>query len=348
MSGNELVKLAASARAAIADPARITIVGSDANPCFELFHAASSLCSQKVRTVLFEKQLSYRSNDMMILSSMGTDGVVPAEHYHPPYVRLRQIAGREIGRELVSGYSGRTSVETEGFDPCTVPLLVDYQAGRVIADSQRICAYLDAVSREPIQLLPDDANARAEVLHQVSIVDRIPNGALLYGFHPDSDLRPDALKAIMETVYDYKIMALEALIAANADEFDLVAAYRAKIAKERGGKSVCHEAAFQRATRQHVADLLKDLDDTLGRRSLPYLNGPSFSLGDVLWGVNLVRLAYLGLASMWEGLPHVARYFDSLIKRPSLYKEAILATIGSLPYSSHMDNIASSKQAVSV
>jgi glutathione S-transferase len=344
MSDNDLMKLAARARAAIADPARITIVGGDANPRFELFHAASSLCSQKVRTVLFEKQLSYRSNDMMILSSMGTDGFVPAEHYHPPYVRLRLIARGEIGGEFVTGYSGRTSVKTEGFDPCTVPLLVDYEAGRVIADSQRICCYLDAVAREPIQLLPDDAKARADVLHQVSIVDSIPNVALLYGFHPDRDLRPDALKAVMETVYDYKILALEAMIAANPEDSELIAAYRAKIAKERGGKSVCHEAAFQRAARTHVADLLKDLDGALGPGSFPYLQGTSFSLGDVLWGVNLVRLAYLGLASMWEELPNVSRFFDSLVKRPSLYKEAIQATLASLPHSTHMDNIAAARR----
>lgn len=343
MSNNDLTKLAAGARAAIADRARITIVGDDANPRFELFHAASSLCSQKVRTVLLEKQLAYRSNDMMILSSMGTNGLVPAEHYHPPYVRLRLIAGAEIGGEFVTGYSGRTSVETEGFDPCTVPLLVDYEAGRVIADSQRICCYLDAVARGPIQLLPDDAKARAEVLHQVNIVDRIPNGALLYGFHPDSDLRPDALKAVMGTVYDYKVMALEAMIAANAGDGELIAAYRAKIAKERGGKSVCRDAAFQRDARAHVAGLLKDLDGALGPGSFPYLHGTSFSLGDVLWGVNLVRLAYLGLASMWEELPNVSRYFDSLVKRPSLHKEAIQATLGSLPYSSYMDNIARGK-----
>lgn len=242
MSNARLMNMAAGARAAIADPGRITLVGSDANPRFELFHAASSLCSQKVRTVLFEKQLPYRSNDMMILSSMGPDGVVPAEHYHPPYVRLRLIAGQEERRELVWGYSGRTSVETEGFDPCAVPLLVDYEAGRVIADSRRICCYLDAVSRAPVQLVPEDADARAQVMHQVSIVDRIPNGTLLYGFHPDADLRPEALKTVMQTVYDHKIRALEAMIDANADDAELVAAYRAKIAKEQGGKSVCLRA----------------------------------------------------------------------------------------------------------
>lgn len=341
----QLMTLAAGARAAISDAARTRIVGHDTSPRFELFHAASSLCSQKVRTVLFEKQLPYRSNDMLILSSMGAGGIVPAEHYHPPYVRLRLLAGQEIGSELVSGYSGRTSVETEGFDPCAVPLLVDYEACRVLADSRRICTYLDSISAGPVRLLPDDAGARSETLRQVGIVDQIPNGSLLYGFHPDDDQRPESLKTVMETVYDYKIAALEAMIADNRDDALLVAAYRAKIAKERGGKSVCHDPAFQRATRRQVASLLQDLEHALNAKPAPWLAGTSFSLADVLWGVNLVRLAYLGMASMWQDLPNVTSYIDALARRPSLAKEAVRATMESLPPTRHMEAIAAAAAA---
>jgi glutathione S-transferase len=335
-----LTKMAADARAAMSEPGRTTVVGGSAQPRFELFHAASSLCSQKVRTVLFEKALPYRSNDMLILSAMGPDGLVPAEHYSPAYVRLRLIAARELGRAYVSAYSGRTSVETEGFDPCVVPLLVDYQTGRVVADSRRICCYLDAVSRRPIQLVPDDPKAHAEVMRQVGIVDRIPNAALLYGFHPDADLRPDPLKLSMETVYDYKITALRSLIAANAGEPELVDAYRAKIEKESGGKKLRHDPAFQRAARSHVADLLRGLEHDLAAKSFSCLFGNSFSLADVLWGVNLVRLNYLGLSSMWEELPDVGRYFEALSRRPSLRKEAIEASVRSLPHSKYMNAIA--------
>ncbi len=335
-----LIEMTAAARAAIADPARITTVGGRSEPRFELFHAASSLCSQKVRTVLHEKALPYRSNDMRILSTMGSDGLVPAEHYSPAYIRLRLIAARELNRAYVSGYSGRTSVDTEGFDPCVVPLLVDYETGRVVADSQRICIYLDAVSREPVRLVPDAPDARAEVMRQIGIVDRIANGALLYGFHPDADLRPEALKASMQTVYDYKVMALERLIADNAGEPELVAAYRAKIVKESGGKKVCRDPAFQRAARQQTKQLLIDLERDLAAGSFGCLNGHAFSLADVFWGVNLVRLNYLGLASMWDALPHVERYVDVLAKRLSLCKEAIQASLDSMPHSRYMDAMA--------
>ncbi|CAM4185001.1 GST C-terminal domain-containing protein [Bordetella tumbae] len=339
MATHQLLALAIQARTLMADPARSIVIGNDANPRFELFHAASSLCSQKVRTVLAEKQLSYRSNEMMILSSMSDDIFVPAEHYHPPYVRLRLMAGREIDKPFVNSYSGRTSVETEGFDPCVVPLLVDYEAGRVIADSMRICCYLDEISATPVRLVPEAEKTRAAVMHQATIVDRIPNGGLLYGFHPDADRRPEALRTMMQTVYDYKMMALESMIAANATDMELVSAYRAKIIKERGGKSVCHDAGFQRAIREQVAGLLRQLNRTLTSGISPWVVGNSFTLGDVMWGVNLTRLAYLGLASMWEELPAVSLYVDTLIQRASLRQEAIQATIDSLPYSAYLDTL---------
>ncbi|WP_431510113.1 glutathione S-transferase family protein [Variovorax sp. DAIF25] len=337
---DSLMAMTVAARATVLDPERIALVGGGANPRFELFHAASSLCSQKVRAVLHEKALPYRSNDMRILGTLGEHGLVPAEHYAPAYVRLRLVAARELGIGYVSGYSGRTSVRTEGFDPCVVPLLVDHEAGRVIADSRRICVYLDAVSRGPVQLVPDEPERRAEAMRQVDIVDRLPNGALLYGFHPDADLRPEPLKAAMRTVYDHKIMALEALIAAHPAEPELVAAWRSKIAKESGGRRLCRDPGFQRAARDRTAQLLAALEDDLAAGTFGCTRGHAFSLADLLWGVNLVRLSYLGLASMWQALPEVRAYAEALSRRPSLCREAIEASAASMPHSRFLDALA--------
>lgn len=335
-----LAAMAAAARAAIRDPARIARVGRDANPRFELFHAASSLCSQKARAVLHEKQLPYRSNEMIILSTFGAGELVAAEHYTAAYVRLRLRGRRELEAQLVGGYSGGSAVDTEGFDPCVVPLLVDHQEARVIADSRRICCYLDAASSGPVQLVPDDSQQREAVQRQVAIVDRIPNLALLYGFHPEADLRPEPLKQVMQTVYDYKLMALESLLAANADDPDLAAAVQAKMGKERGGRNACKDPAFQRAARERTAQTLAGLERDLASKSFPGLPQGGFSLADVLWGVNLVRMNYLGLAFMWDDLPHVHDYFAALVRRPSLASEAVQATVRSLPPSAAMDAIA--------
>jgi hypothetical protein len=51
---------------------------------------------------------------------------------------------------------------------------------------------------------------------------------------------------------------------------------------------------------------------------------------------------YLGLASMWDGLPHVKDYFSVLIRRPSLTKESIQASVKSMPPSIYMNAIANS------
>src|SRR5882724_5016955 len=138
--------LAKRANAAIKDPSRTFTIRavSGKTPRFELYHAAISLCSQKVRAVLAEKEASFVSHDMEILSLRSASGeVIAAENYHPDYVRLRLYGGQSLGRPLVSGYTGTTSVETEGFDACVVPLLVDHERGHVIVDSLRICTYID-------------------------------------------------------------------------------------------------------------------------------------------------------------------------------------------------------------
>ncbi|MFJ1253692.1 hypothetical protein [Cupriavidus sp. CuC1] len=125
-------------------------------------------------------------------------------------------------------------------------------------------------------------------------------------------LRSDALKTIMETVYDHKIAALESMIVNHAGDAGLVAACRTRIEKERGGIAVRRDAACQRTARHHVEGVLKALGRTPGSAPAPYLAGCAFALGDVLWGVNLVRLAYLGLTSMWDDLLPPSRRIDAM------------------------------------
>ena len=102
----------------------------DGTPRFELYHFALSLCSQKVRATLAEKAVAYSAHDINL--SMPLLG-----NYDPAYVRLRLAANPNA--ELAIGYTGRSSVETEGFDPAVVPTLVDHHGACVIADSVRIC-----------------------------------------------------------------------------------------------------------------------------------------------------------------------------------------------------------------
>ena len=338
MEDHELTASVAAARRAVLEPGRSKQVGvqSAAGPRFELFHAAMSICSQKVRAVLAQKAAAYASHDMLIICMRGKDGLLtPAENYHPDYVRLRMVGNVGLGRGLVTGYVGVSSVASQGFDPCVVPTLVDHEKARVIVDSVAICRYIDAETVPANALIPADAALARRMTRQIEIVDATPHPAMLYGFHPEEDHRPDLLKHIMTTVYDDKVEALDWLIEQNRDDAELVLAYQAKIAKESGGKSVSRDGAFQRTARLKVQGVLQGLEADLRENGGDWLCGPSLTLADLFWGVSLIRLTYLGQGRLWSELPTVAAYFNRLRALPSLREEAVRATAASMPPSAH-------------
>ena len=342
MEDSTLASLVDSVNAELADPKRNRIVpGSDGQPIrFELYHAGLSICSQKVRAVLAEKQAGYVSHELVILNSKGiySDELTPAENYSSNYVRLRLHGAKKFGLELAAGYTGRSSVETEGFDACVVPTLLDRAKDTVVVDSKRICEYLDQELPDPIRLIPEDQAQAEAVLRQVAIVDQTPQPALLYGFHPDDDQRPEFIKAKMVDVYDLKIEALESLIAANSDDPELVQAYQSKIAKELSGKQVAHDAKFQNDVRAETRDILQGLEDQLAKNTGPWLVGSGFTLADLTWGINLYRLHWLGLSSLWKDLPRVQGYASRLYRTPSLWN-AVIRFPSPMPESPHTADV---------
>ncbi len=286
------------------------VVGSDI-PRFELYHFALSLCSQKVRTCLAEKKASYIAQDLNVsLPLLG--------NYDPSYVRLR-LLGRPEGA-LATGYTGRSAVETEGFDPAVVPTLVDRETERVITDSARICRYLDTHVRPEDSLIPPEH--RDAVLREVAIVDGTPHVALLYGAHPDHDFRPERLRRNMPGVHDRKIAKIEQARDMVPEDAVLREAYEAKIAKEFAGKGFVNDPARMRRAVEEVLSLLSELEERLsdGRR---YLCGDTLTLADLVWSVSLFRLKWLGMAFAWEGghplsnrsRPHVEAYGRMLFSR---------------------------------
>lgn len=319
--------LVAAANSDLDDPARNCIMRPQAGiePRFELYHAGLSMCSQKVRVVLAEKGVPYVSHEMTIVASRGIWGAEfkPAENYRPSYVRLRLHGGAELGQQFATKHTGRSSVESEGFDPCVVPLLVDHVADAVIVDSKRICAHIDRELPEPARLVPEDPALARTVLAQVDIVDRTPHPALLYGFHPDDDQRPEFLKHVMADVYDGKVEQLERLIKDNADDEALVAAYCSKIAKEKTGKGFARDPERQRAFRAEGADIIRGLDAQLRDHAAPWICGRQFTLADAVWGVSLYRLLWLGLGGFWAQLPRVREYAQRLYERPSINADVI-------------------------
>ena len=341
-SQTDLDTMLAAANACLADAGRHSLMQPSPGviPRFDLYHAGLSVCSQKVRAVLAEKNVPYRSHEMVILNSRGiySTELTPAENYQPGYVRLRLRGGAQL-RRRASGYTGRSSVTSEGFDPCVVPTLVDHHSARVIVDSVRICEYLDEQTPQPRKLIPDDSIAAAAVRHQMSIVDGTPHPAALYGFHPEDDRRPDFIKHVMSDVYDLKIAALRQLIDNNRNDAELVAAYDGKISKELGGKSVARDPTMQHAVRAELQGIVESLNDQLIKHAAPWVCGSAFTLADVFWGVSLYRLHWLGLAALWSRLPRVESYARQLYQRPSL-RVAVIEWPSPMPASPHTADVA--------
>jgi 2,5-dichlorohydroquinone reductive dechlorinase len=322
MDRSELRTLVKAANARYTDPERNVVINGKPNetPRFELYHFYLSLCSQKLRTVLDEKQAAYISHDIDILPP-------GMQNYFPEYVRLRLSGAPELLARMVDGYTGRSSTETEGFDPLVVPTLVDHEAGTVLVNSKHMCLYLDSVLESGTKLVPKDI--AEDVVRQVDIVDRTPHPAALYGVHPDgADGRPDFIKQGMQGIHNRKIAEARQNMAEAGSDPVLESAYEHKIMKEAAAREHVHTEAKMRASLQEFKDVCAGLERDLAAHGGEWLIGDRFTLADVFWAVSLFRMQWLGLGYIWktaEGavLPRVAGYTRRVFARPSFERAVI-------------------------
>ena len=320
MSNVDLQTLVAAANARYTDPERNRIVNEKAggSPRFELYHFFMSMCSYKVRATLDEKDVSYISHDINILPPI-------IQNYFPEYVRLRLRGKENADQALASGYTGRSSTETEGLDPCVVPTLVDHEAGKVLVDSKRICMYLDEVVPNN-KLIPEDL--QTEIVRQLDIVDGTPHPGLFYGGDPTGDKRPDFLSDMMKTAHDVKIAKLRENMATVSDDAELVAAYEHKISKEQGGKAFVRTQSDMRGIMAEFRDMLGNLEKDLETTGGEWLFGNRFTMADLFWGVSLFRMKWVGIGYLWstkdgDVLPRVEAYSRRLFARPSIDRTTI-------------------------
>lgn len=109
----------------------------------ELFHASESLCSQKVKLVLAEKNLEWKSHLLNLLTF---------ENLHPSYVQLNPTA--------------------------VVPTLI--HDNKVITDSNTIVKYIDKRFPNP-KLTFSEPRLQAQINHWINLQDQFPMRELIYG-----------------------------------------------------------------------------------------------------------------------------------------------------------------------
>lgn len=327
-----LRKLVDAANAGLRSGYANKVVGNPSGgvPRFELYHSAPSLCSHKVRTTLAEKQAAYVSHDMTIMPM----GKFIPQNYRPEYVRLR-LRGAP-GAQLVSGYTGESSVAQQGFDPCVVPTLVDHELAQVVVDSNAICTHIADAVDTGADLIPEAL--KADISTQVDLVDQAPHVAALYGAHPDDDRRPAGLRDRISGVHARKIRVLTTLLESIGDDPELRAAYESKIAKEAAAGEFVTTPDEMRAVHDRMARHLGDLDAQLGRSGGPWVLGEAYTLADITWTLSLWRMKWLGMGRFWEdgdGNARVAAYTDKAFKRPA-FRSAVVAWPGSHAPSPHV------------
>jgi 2,5-dichlorohydroquinone reductive dechlorinase len=247
-------------------------------------------------------------------------------NYYPEYVRLRMQADEATAGRFVRGYTGRSSTETEGFDPCVVPTLVDHDSGLVLANSKRMCLYLDSCADTGTELVPEDIEE--DVIRQVDIVDRTPHVAVLYGVHPGHDPRPAFVRRDMVGVHDRKIAQLRKNMALVPEDALLTSAYEHKIVKEAAAREFVRTEQDMRRAVQEFKDLIAQLERDLEATGGEWLFGDRFTLADVLWAASLFRIRWLGLGYIIESdrgrhYPRTADYCARLMARPSFRRAVI-------------------------
>lgn len=315
MTEQTLESLVADACSALGKPARHVGPEADRTPRFELFNGPNSICSQKVRAVLAQHQMPYLSHSMNMFIG---------QTYLPQYVKLRMVGCDALGGPLMTVHTGSTSVSHGGCDPAVVPTLVDWHTRQVIVDSKRICLYLDNLVDPTTRLHPPDLADRIDA--QLDVIDNLPNYQMLSGKPPGEDTRPASQHG--KTGIEFamgKVARCDQYLAQHADDPTLVRAYSAKRSKESTAAEQLFSADAMRAAYDKAESACQDLEGLLHARSTSWLLDERFTMADLYWAIELLRMQNMGAQGLWVNgkRPQVAAFADRAATLPVL-RSAIL------------------------
>lgn len=307
----DLIGVLSRATAALNSPGEV--IGDDPSPRYELFHAAASICSQKVRCVLAQQQASYVSHLLDLFLG---------QTYLPDYVRLRMRGCDALGGALAAYHGGSTSTERGGCDGAVVPTLVDRRSGEVLVDSKRICLRIDAQVPEARQLRP--VGLAAAIDEQLTIVDDLPNYQMLMGRKPRDTERHESRSDTLAAFSLRKVAWCDRLLDEHAGDEALTRAYAAKRAKEASAAAELFSPEAMRDAQERAEASLYGLEQTLARHGGAWLFGDRLTLADLFWGIELIRMDDVGVALLKsDRLPGVKR-FSATLKTLDSIQQSVL------------------------
>lgn len=181
--------------------------------------------------------------------------------------------------------------------------------GAIIIDSSVIVEYLDEIAPVPECFTPRDPAARAKMRALMRFIDEMPAAAV--------------------RVPTFNLAFLPRFAAMSEEEFVAFAESK-PLRKEfmlamgrKGFPETEMNAALNRLKRT-----LERMDEEIEKSGGPWLLGNKLTLADISVMPALVRMADLGLDTMWSDLPRITRWYEAIHAhsafRPTYYFGSLL------------------------
>jgi glutathione S-transferase len=210
-------------------------------------------------------------------------------------LNAKQLPFEEVKLDLLAG--DQLKPDYLALNPNGVVPTLDHD-GAIVIDSSVIIEYLDEIAPEPENFTPADPVERAKMRALMRFIDEMPAAAV--------------------RVPTFNLAFLPRFAAMSEEEFVAFAESK-PLRKEfmlamgrKGFPQKDMDAALDRLARTY-----ERMDDAIAQSAGPWLQGKRPTLADVALMPAIVRMADLGLDTMWQDKPLVARWYDAIRVHPA-------------------------------
>ena len=210
-------------------------------------------------------------------------------------LNAKQLPFEEIKLDLLAG--DQLKPDYLALNPNGVVPTLDHD-GAVVIDSSVIIEYLDEIAPEAENFTPADPVERAKMRALMRFIDEMPAAAV--------------------RVPTFNLAFLPRFAAMSEEQF-IAFAESKPLRKEfmlamgrKGFPQKDMDAALDRLARTY-----ERMDDAIAQSAGPWLQGKRPTLADVALMPAIVRMADLGLDTMWQDKPRVARWYDAIRVHPA-------------------------------
>jgi glutathione S-transferase len=205
-------------------------------------------------------------------------------------LNAKGLAFEEVKLDLLAG--DQLKPDYLALNPNGVVPTLDHD-GNVVTDSSVIIEYLDEIAPEPERFTPQEPVARAKMRALMRFIDEMPAAAV--------------------RVPTFNLAFLPRFQAMSEEDFMAMAEskpLRREFMLAMGRKGFPEKDMKQALDR--LARTYQRMDAEIAKSGGPWLQGKNPTLADVAVMPAIVRMADLGLATMWQDLPRVARWYDAI------------------------------------